>query len=285
MTTNTADLLLEYLVVESCLEFTLPRRGGRDIHGGLTTTEDDIVFFRGDGCAVEGRVCDVRLEHLEVARADELGGLVLAGGDEVCPVGAPLQVGDLAAELVHRDVVDEVAVLAIVLADGAVLVAGNDVLGQVAPAGDSGLALVADNGQNLLRVLLGGWVAVDVEDNNGAQVAHTLLGDAQQLGAILGKLDALDGSGEVPSHQALACLDLPQLDSVVGGTGSNDGGGRIDVDGPDGALVAVVGAHALAVVGEPGANMLVLCRGEDDVAIAVESARQQAKRSVSNVFL
>jgi hypothetical protein len=35
--------------------------------------------------------------------------------------------------------------------------------------------------------------------------------------------------------------------------------------------VAVVGANPLAVVRVPGADVLVLCYGEDDVAIAVVS--------------
>lgn len=271
MTTHTTDLLLEDLVVETRLELSLSRRGGGDIHGGLTTSKDDKVFLGCDGGAVEGGVRDVGLEHFEVAGGDELGGLVLAGGDEVGTVGGPLEVGYLAAELMGGDAVDDVAVLAVKLRDAAVLVAGDDVLGHVAPAGDGGLALVADDAQDLLGVLLGGGVDVDVEDDDGAEVAHALLGDAQQLGAVLVELDALDGGGEVPGHQALAGGDLPQLDSVVSGARGDNGAGGVDVDGPDGALVAVVGAEALAVVREPGADMLVLGCGEDDVAIAVVS--------------
>lgn len=271
MATDTADLLLEDLVVEPRLELTLAGGGRGDVHSGLSTTQDDEVLLGGDGGAVEGGVGDVCLEKLEVAGGDELGGLVLGGGDEVGAVLAPLQVGDLGAEVVRGDLVDEVACLAVVLRDGAVLVAGDDVLGQVAPAGDGGLALVADDGQDLFGALLGVDVQLDVEHDDGAQVAHALLCDAQQLGAVLVELDALHGGGEIPCHQALAGLDLPQLDGVVSGARGDDGAGGVDVDGPDGTLVAVVGANPLAVVRVPGADVLVLCYGEDDVAIAVVS--------------
>jgi len=33
--------------------------------------------------------------------------------------------------------------------------------------------------------------------------------------------------------------------------------------------MAVVGSKTLAVVGEPGANLLILCDGEDEIAIFV----------------
>lgn len=258
MATNTTNLLFENLVVESRLKLSLSGGSGRDVHGGLSTTQNDKLLLWRDSSAVEGGVCVVCLENLEVAGRDQLGGLVFAGGDEVGPVGAPLQVGDLAAELVDRQVEDEVAVLAVVLRHGAVLVAGDDVLGQVAPSGNGSLALVAHDDEGLLGVLGRLDVDVDVKHDDGAQVTHTLLGDAQQLGAVLVEFDALDGGGELPGHQALAGLNLPQLDGVVGGTGGNHGGGGVDVDGPDGTLVAVVGAEALTVVREPSANVLVL---------------------------
>lgn len=258
MTTDTADLLLENLVVEPCLEFTLPSRSGCDIHGGLSTTQNDKLLLWRNGSAVEWRVGVVCLENFEVASGNQLGGLVFARGDEIGPVGTPLQVSDLATELVDRQVEDEVAILAVVLGHGTVLVASDDVLGQVAPTGDGGLALVAHDDEGLLGVLGSGGVQVDVEDDDGAEVTHTLLSDAEQLGAVLVELDALDGGGELPGHQALASLNLPQLDGIVGRARGDQSGGGVDVDGPDGALVAVVGAEALAVVGEPGADVLVL---------------------------
>lgn len=198
-----------------------------------------------------------------------LGRLVLAGGDAVGAVGGPLQVEDGLVQLVNGHVVQQVARLAVVLRDAAVLVAGNDVLVQGAPAGDGGLALVADNGEDLFIALLGIDVRVDVHDDNVAQVAHALLGDAQQLGAVLVELDALDGGGELPDLEAAAGLDLPEADGVVCSARGDHGGGRVDVDGPYGADMAVVGAETLAVVGEPGADVLILCDGEDDVAIEI----------------
>lgn len=207
-----------------------------------------------------------------------LGRLVLAGGDEVGAVGRPLQVHDGHVELVDGNVVEHVAGLGVVLADAAVLVAGDDVLAEVAPAGDGGLALVADDGEGALVGLGAVDVRVDVEDDDVAEVAHALLGDAEQLGAVLVELDALDGRGELPDLEAAARLDVPQADGVVGGARGDHGRGGVDVDGPDGTDVAVVRAEALAVVREPDADLLVLGDGEDEVAIEVVPAEEGGKR-------
>ena len=42
------------------------------------------------------------------------------------------------------------------------------------------------------------------------------------------------------------------------------------VDGPDGTIVALVGAETLAIVREPSVDGGVLCDGEKQVAFAVE---------------
>lgn len=175
----------------------------------------------------------------------------------------------------NRDVVDQLASLGIVLADATILVAGDDVLAQVTPPSDGRLALVAHNAKLPLVRLLGLGVGVDAVDDNVAQVAHALLGDAEQPGAVLVELDALDGGGELPGLEVLARLDVPQADGVVGGPRGDDGRRGLDVDGPDGADVAVVGAEALAVVGEPGADLLVLGDGEDDVTVEVVATRRE----------
>lgn len=205
----------------------------------------------------------------QVFSAAYLGRLVLAGGDKVGAVGGPLHVDNGLVELVDGVVDEEVARLGVVLGDAAVLVAGNDVLCEGAPAGDGGLALVADNGEGALVGLLGVDIRVDVKGDDVGEVAHALLGDAEQLGAVLVELDALDGRGEFPDLEALARLDVPQADGVVGRTRGNHGRGRVDVDGPDGTDVAVVCAQTLAVVREPGANGLILGDGEEEIAIEV----------------
>lgn len=168
-----------------------------------------------------------------------------------------------------RVVQEQVARLGVILADAAILVAGDDVLGEGAPAGNGGLGLVADNSQDSFIALLGFDVGVDVEDDNVGQIAHALLGDAQQLGAVLVELDALDGRGELPDLEALSGLEIPQANRVIGRARGNHGRGGVDIDGPDGTDVAVVCSETLAVVGEPDANLLVLGDGEDEIAIEV----------------
>lgn len=121
--TDTADLVLEDLVVETSFEFTLARGGRGDIHGSLTTSQDHVVLLGGDGGAVQGRVGNVGFEDGEVTAGDELGRpvsmhaprrtprsqtyfgrFVFRGGDEVGAVGGELDVVDLVVELVGLDV-------------------------------------------------------------------------------------------------------------------------------------------------------------------------------------
>lgn len=109
-----------------------------------------------------------------------------------------------------------IARLGIVLGDGAVLVSGNDVLAEITPAGNGSLALVADYRHGRLFLLLSLHVDLDIQHDDSSQVSHTLLCHAQQLGAVLVELDALDGCGEVPGHETLARLDVPEFDGVVG---------------------------------------------------------------------
>ncbi len=169
----------------------------------------------------------------------------------------------------NGDVVDQVACLAVVLGDGAVLVAGDDVLAKVAPPGDRGFALLANDGQLLLVGLLGVNVDLDIEDDDGAEMTHALLRHAKQLGAILVELDALDGGREVPCLQALPGLDVPETNCVVGRARGENSGGGVDIDGPDGTLVAAVCPETLAVMRHPHADLLILGYGEDEVAIGV----------------
>lgn len=72
MASHTANLVFEHLVVETGLELTLTGRGSGNIHGGLTTTEDDEVLLGGNGGAIEGCVGYVGLKDLEVAGRNEL---------------------------------------------------------------------------------------------------------------------------------------------------------------------------------------------------------------------
>jgi hypothetical protein len=111
-------------------------------------------------------------------------------------------------------------------------------------------------------------------------VPHALLCYAQQLGAVLAELNALDGGGEVPCLEALARLDVPEADCVVGRARGEDGGGGVDIDGPDGTLVAAVRPEALAVVRKPDADYLILGNREDEIAVGVVSIDTQVGQTL-----
>lgn len=178
-----------------------------------------------------------------------LCGLVLRGGDKVGAVGGPLQVGNHHAILVGVGALVLLASLCVPLGDGTVLVSRDDVLGAGRETSNGDLGNVVDNNaQDVLAALLGLGVLVDVVDDDCAELALTLLRDTQQLSAVLVELDALDGGSELPSLQQLAGLDLPQSDGVVGAAGCEQDGARVDVDCPEGTLVALVNTEALTVV-------------------------------------
>lgn len=74
MTLHAANLLLEDLVPEPSLEFTLPQRRRRDAHSVLTTTKQDIGLRRRNGGTIEGCFRDERLENGDRARLVDLQG-------------------------------------------------------------------------------------------------------------------------------------------------------------------------------------------------------------------
>lgn len=59
-------------MVESGFEFTLAGGGGGDIHGGLTTTQNDEVLLGCHASSVERSVGDIGFEDGEVAGGQEL---------------------------------------------------------------------------------------------------------------------------------------------------------------------------------------------------------------------
>lgn len=78
MATNTANLLHEDLVVETCLELSLTGRGGGDVHGCLSATEDNVIFHRCDRSAVQGGVRNITLQDAEILNINELRYLLVS---------------------------------------------------------------------------------------------------------------------------------------------------------------------------------------------------------------
>lgn len=145
----------------------------------------------------------------------------------------------------------------------------NNVLGTIAPTRHSRLASVANDSKRPLVGLLDLRIYGDVEHDDVAEVTHSLLCDAQDLGGILVELYSLDGGGELPGLDALSGLDLPEADGVVGGTGGGDRARRVDIDSPDGTYVTLVGTETFAIMGEPDTDLVILRYGEDEIAIGI----------------
>lgn len=72
VTTYTADLIFEDLVIESSLEFTLAGGGCCDIHSGLTTTKDHKLLLGRDRSGVERGIGGVGLQDGKIAGRQDL---------------------------------------------------------------------------------------------------------------------------------------------------------------------------------------------------------------------
>jgi hypothetical protein len=83
VTADTANLLHEDLVVEARFELSLAGRGGGDVHGGLSSTKDNVVFDGGDGGAVEGSIGDVGFQDGQLFDIDELEAVSTANMDSI----------------------------------------------------------------------------------------------------------------------------------------------------------------------------------------------------------
>lgn len=160
------------------------------------------------------------------------------------------------------------AYLRIVLTDSSVLMPRKNIPTQITPPGHGRLTLLANNDQTPLITLLRLHVDYHIQHHYFPQIPHSLLRHSKQFRSIFIELYSLDCRVELPHFDAFARADVPEADGIVGGAGGEEGGGRVDVDGPEGALVAVVGAEAFAVGGEPGADDLVFGAGEEDVAVS-----------------
>lgn len=158
----------------------------------------------------------------------------------------------------------------------------DDIPAQITPPGHRRLSLIARNDETPLIALLRLHIHNHIQHHNRAQKAHSLLRHRKQFGPVLVELHPFHRGVEIPHFYAFARADVPEADGVVGGAGGEEGGAGVDVDGPEGALVAVIGAEAFAVGGEPGADYLVFGAGEEDVAIfGVSVGRKRESQSKS----
>ena len=157
--------------------------------------------------------------------------------------------------------------LGVVLTDSPIFVPRNYVSAQITPSSHGSLAFIARNDQTPLIALFCLHIHFDIKHDNRPQIPHSLLRHSEQFRPIVIKFHPLDRRIEVPYFYAFARADVPEADGIIGGAGGEKGGAGVDVNGPEGALVAVVCAEAFTVGGEPGADDLVFGAGEEDIAV------------------
>lgn len=109
----------------------------------------------------------------------------------------------------------------------------------------------------------------DAFDVNSRSLLHERIGSDDGEPIADGELNRPRRRVEVEGEDLVAGLDIPELGGLICATGDEAGGVTRDVAAPNGAVVAAVGAEALAVVGEPDVRGVVLGAGEEEVAVAV----------------
>mmetsp|Transcript_18729 Transcript_18729/g.27354 ORF Transcript_18729/g.27354 Transcript_18729/m.27354 type:complete len:233 (-) Transcript_18729:159-857(-) len=85
----------------------------------------------------------------------------------------------------------------------------------------------------------------------------------------VGPGDAPDGSVVGEGVDDLPRLAVPEVDGCVGGGGDEAGGESVDVEVPDGSLVAVEGSNAFAAFGPPHRGNVIFGPGEEEVTIVI----------------
>jgi hypothetical protein len=114
-----------------------------------------------------------------------------------------------------------------------------------------------------------------VLDLDGGDVVHEVVGGDDRERVPDGELDGPGGRVEAEAEQLPPGADVPELGGLVGG--ARDEARRVagHVAGPDGAVVAPVGAQAVAVVCVPDRGGVVLGAGEEEVAVAVVAQERE----------
>jgi hypothetical protein len=158
-----------------------------------------------------------------------LGGFVFGGGKEVGAVGGELEVVDLMVKLMRLYVLQLLtglkqtlafgvlaklkicqSHLCIVLANASIFVASNNVLAQITPPGDCGLALCAgDPEARLLGLVREVAIVVDIENGDRTQETHPLFCNGEDFASIRTELDPLDSRREFPHLDTLSSLHIP----------------------------------------------------------------------------
>jgi len=89
------------------------------------------------------------------------------------------------------------------------------------------------------------------------------------LGA-LSKGDAAHGTAVGEVADALSGLAVPQPDGGIGAGCKNTAAEAIDIEVPNGTLVAAEGADAIAILGAPHGRDMILAAGEEQITVVIE---------------
>lgn len=110
---------------------------------------------------------------------------------------------------------------------------------------------------------------VDIVDGDFGIVFDERIGYRCELFGALGPGHAADGTAVSVSAEAFASLAGPEFGRGVGGGSEEVSGEAVAVEVPNGTLVAVEGAQAVAIFGSPNARDVVFAGSEEQVAVVI----------------
>ena len=111
---------------------------------------------------------------------------------------------------------------------------------------------------------------VEVREVDLRRRAHEAVGREGEQALADGERDGAAGFVHANLVQLLARGQVPNAHGLVGRAGDEVAGVHRHLARPDGAIVALVGADALAIVGVPEARLQVFGAAHEQIALAVE---------------
>ena len=275
MSLDGTKFLLVHQVEEARFELTDLAGRGRYGHSLLSTSQQDMILLLRYDSIVHRSVRLVRLQVFQINDVVQLGGEVGRGSDEQ---GLVLVEGDPVDLLfVGEDLLELFAGDGIVKADGPIVEGNEEGLVHVEPNDVGGVDALAvghfgqiDLQPRSVGIVFRVVILGNVVDGYLRIVLHERVGDGGIHLRPLGKGDAADRTvvGEVAD--ALSGLAVPQPDGGIGAGRKDPAAEPIDVEVPNGTLVAVEGADAVAILGAPHGWDMVLAAGEEQIAVVVE---------------
>mmetsp|Transcript_24959 Transcript_24959/g.41400 ORF Transcript_24959/g.41400 Transcript_24959/m.41400 type:complete len:268 (-) Transcript_24959:85-888(-) len=247
---------------------------GRDGHGVLSTTNQNMILrFRNDS-VIDRTVRLIGFEMLQVDGIKEFGGIVRGGSDEQRLLA--IERDSINLLFVSHDFFFFIACLWIIQTNGTIVKGDEDVFIEWHPNHIGGIDALA-GGMVLGQINFETRVfVVDIVNGNFGIVFDEWIGNGGKLFGPICPGDATDRTAVRKGAKAFAGLTGPEFGRGVRGSGQEMGGETIAIQVPDRSLVTVKSTEAFAIFSSPyGWNVIFGGRKEQIAVVIVLDARNR----------